>query len=241
MRIVKVDATNSTNLLAKEINTNNSYENFCISAEYQTNGRGQLSSKWESEKAKNLTFTIVYNNLQLHVRHQFILNAFICMGIYKVLEPYQIGNLFLKWPNDILADRKKICGILIENALSGSLINTSYVGVGLNVNQKNFQNLPNASSLINILKREVDRDKLLEELISEFKKIPYQIHHLEPHAIIKKYKSRLYRFNLQSDFLIKNRHNTGIIKDVDSDGRLSVALANGDLQKFQHKEITQII
>ena len=241
MKIVKVDATNSTNSLAKEINRSDNFQNFCVSAEYQTSGRGQKSSKWESERSKNLTFTIVYNNLQLQIKHQFVLNALICLGIHKVLKSYHVESLFLKWPNDILADQKKICGILIENAISGSIIKTSYIGIGLNVNQQHFDNLNHASSLKNILDKDVDRDQLLKDLINELNDLPKHIHDSNPEVVLDQYKARLYKFNTKSDFLINDSLVKGLIKDVDCSGRLNVDFIDGKTGKFQHKEISQVI
>ncbi len=240
MKIVKVDATSSTNVLAKAMNVGKDLENFCLSAEFQTNGRGQQSNTWQSQKSKNLTFTLVFNKLQLHIQHRFLLSALVCVEIYHVLKLYNIHDVALKWPNDILADQQKICGILIENTLSGNFINTSYVGIGLNVNQVNFEGLHRAISLKTLLQKDIDRNVCLQRLADRLKTIPEKIAEFAPKNILNDYKSKLYRFELDSKFLLKNRMMTGKIKDVASDGRLFVEFSDGTTEAFQHKEIQQV-
>jgi BirA family biotin operon repressor/biotin-[acetyl-CoA-carboxylase] ligase len=240
MNIVKVDATNSTNALAKNLNQKNQSENFCVSADFQSHGRGQQQSVWESSKAENLMFTLVYNRLELEVKHQFILNALVCLNMYKVLKIYNVKNTFLKWPNDILADNKKICGILIGNSLIGQKIKTSYVGIGLNVNQEKFDKLPDAGSLKNILGKRLNRNKLLEDLITQFKNIPAQLHTLQKSEILKDYRSKLYGFNQISKFSLNNESVEGKIQDVKSSGELIVCFSEHKVLGFQHKEIKQL-
>jgi BirA family biotin operon repressor/biotin-[acetyl-CoA-carboxylase] ligase len=239
MEIVKVDATNSTNQLAKELNSKNSYGNFCVSAEFQKEGRGQQLSKWQSEKSKNLTFTIVYNQQNLDIRNQFMLNILVCLNIYRVLETYKIDHLYLKWPNDILADDKKICGILIENSLSGNTIKTSYVGIGLNVNQSHFEDLPHASSILNILGRPVNRDLLLDKLVQQLQNIPDELQQMDLVSVLDEYKHKLFRYDQTSDFYLNNKIIQGQITNIETDGRLVVAFTDGSEGRFQHKEIRQ--
>lgn len=240
MNIVKVDATISTNTLAREINQANSFDAFCVSAEYQTQGRGQQQSQWNSKKSLNLTFTLVFNHLQLDVKHQFMLNALVCLNIYQVLKTYQISGLFLKWPNDILADHKKICGILIENTLANNVIKTSYVGIGLNVNQENFDNLLQAGSLKNNLGKSINRHKLLEDLVHQLKNMPTQLHAQHHLKILNDYKAKLYKFNETSKFILNAKIMDGKIKNVLPDGRLVVKFGENETKMFQYKAIKQL-
>lgn len=241
MKLVKVDATKSTNLLSKELNAKYNWKNFCVSAEYQEEGRGQQLNKWQSKKSKNLTFTLVYNHLNLKVDHQFILNILICLKIIEVLNSLNVNKLKLKWPNDILAGSKKICGILIENSLLGYTIKTSYIGIGINVNQKKFDDLPNADSLINILGRKIKRDWLLDKFLEQFSTVYEIIENLDINEILNQYKAKLFKFNEISEFKKNNDIIKGKITDIESDGRLMVTFDNGLVKKFQHKEISQII
>lgn len=240
MKIVKVDATTSTNRLSRLLNKENNKKDFCVSAEFQTEGRGQLNSSWQSKKSENLMFTIVFNRLQLDVKKQFLLNALICLKIYKVLQTYNLPKLSLKWPNDILSGNSKICGILIENSLSGNLIKTAFIGIGLNVNQTEFEDLPNATSLKKILEHSLNRNRLLENLVKDIETIPEKLKIENFDEIIKSYKKYLYKFNIDSQFVLPNGEvHSGLIKDIALDGQLLVKFKSGKEKYYHYKEIRQ--
>ncbi|NBC58173.1 MAG: biotin--[acetyl-CoA-carboxylase] ligase [Bacteroidetes bacterium] len=240
MKIIQVDSTTSTNTLAKVLNKNMKEKSFCVSAEFQTEGRGQLNSKWQSSRSENLMFTVVFNDLDLEIENQFVLNAMVCLRILKVLKSNNIPNIRFKWPNDILSEQFKICGILIENTLNKNLIKSSYVGIGLNVNQSYFENLPQASSLKNIIQKSVDRHQLLQALIEELETIPEALKTYSPQHIINTYKQNLYNFERDSIFtLASGESHTGKITDVQLDGKLCVEFKSRKQSYFNHKEISQ--
>jgi BirA family biotin operon repressor/biotin-[acetyl-CoA-carboxylase] ligase len=241
MKIIKVDATTSTNELSKTLNSQEITENFCVSTEFQINGRGHQNSSWQSGKSKNLMFTVVYNDLNLNLEKRFCLNALVCLNLYNVLKKLNIGNLKLKWPNDILADNYKICGILIENTIVGTTVRNSYVGVGLNVNQAQFEKLPNASSLKLLTGINFDRDELLNNIIEEFKDLPQELLSNSPQNIINVYKRYLYGYNFTTEFILPNSNlNKGKIKNVGLDGKLAVKFESGITSRFEHKAIRQL-
>ena len=240
MKIFKVDATTSTNRLSRVLNKENDKNDFCVSAEFQTEGRGQLNSSWQSKKSENLMFTIVFNRLQLNIKKQFLLNALVCLKIHKVLQTYNLPKLSLKWPNDILSGNSKICGILIENSLSGNLIKTAFIGIGLNVNQTEFENLPNASSLKKLLGHSVDREKLLRNLVEEIGTIPENLKIENFDEIIKSYKKYLYKYKMSSQFVLPNGEmHSAVIKDIALDGQILVKFKSGKEKYYHHKEISQ--
>lgn len=167
MDIVKLDAISSTNLILKEyIKEKKAKHQTVITAEYQTKGRGQMHTQWESEHSKNLLFSmfLVFDNYL--ISDQFYLTCAVSLGIYKVISRYKIKGLSVKWPNDIMAGDQKIAGILIENTLVQDHIKNAIIGVGLNVNQVLFPNyVPNAVSMKNLSGQEFDREILLKELL----------------------------------------------------------------------------
>lgn len=241
MKLIKVDATTSTNEMAKSLNNKYRVEDFCISAEFQEKGRGQQNTSWQSNRSENLMFTVVYNQLNLDIEKSFCLNAAVCLCLYNVLKKQNLEHIKLKWPNDILADNYKICGILIENTISGTKIKTSYVGIGLNVNQTKFENLPKANSLSSLTNKNFDRNKLLNEILFELKEIPKDLKSNSPENIINVYKRYLNGFNKTTKFKLLNQEiRSGKIRNVELDGRLSVEFDSGELMQFQHKEISQI-
>jgi len=167
MDIVKLDAISSTNLILKEyIKEKKAKHQTLITAEYQTQGRGQMHTQWESEHSKNLLFSmfLVFDNYL--ITDQFYLTCAVSLGIYKVLSEYEIKDLSVKWPNDIMAGDQKIAGILIENTLVQDRIKNAIIGVGLNVNQVLFPDyVPNAVSMKNITGKEFNREIILKKLI----------------------------------------------------------------------------
>ena len=194
MKIIKLDATDSTNSFLKNLLLSAPQENLTVVVtQKQTKGRGQQDSQWVSEPHKNLTFsTLIFLN-DVKIEHRRYLNFAIAIAIYTVLFDKKIPKLSIKWPNDILSANKKICGILIENTFFGDQIKSTIVGIGLNVNQEIFSNtLSNVTSLKLATLKETDLDVLLNEILVQ---IQTQIKLLEAkdfHLLEKQYLDVLY-------------------------------------------------
>ena len=147
MQIIKLDATHSTNLYLKKLSVEKQLEDFTIVVtEDQFEGRGQRGAVWQSEKGKNLTFSIFKRIGDLAIGHQFAIGMCTALAVYNCLDEYGVPDLKVKWPNDILSGQKKICGILIENTFASGTIKSAIIGIGLNVNQTNFDGMEKASS-----------------------------------------------------------------------------------------------
>jgi len=145
---IKLEQIGSTNSYLYDLNIENRQENGTIvSAKNQTSGKGQTGNKWLTEKDKNLTFSII-TYPKIKPKHAFYLNIITALAVQKTLADLSIKTK-VKWPNDILVDKKKIGGILIENQINGQHINQSIIGIGLNVNQVIFDSSINATSIIN--------------------------------------------------------------------------------------------
>ena len=122
MHNIKVNATESTNSLAREwFNTNKNDYPICITAHHQTSGRGQRGATWVSNAGENLTFSVIYPKPNVEIGDQFLISAAVGLHIIKALKQLKINNLKLKWPNDIMADGYKIGGVLIENILQNNI------------------------------------------------------------------------------------------------------------------------
>ena len=120
----------------------------------QTAGRGQMGNRWLSEPYQNLAFSIRLNPIFLQANEQFHLNKAVALAVQGVVEKYLSNapqsspkNVSVKWANDIFIGDKKVCGILIQNNLSGSSLQSSVIGIGLNINQLVFPKDLNATSL----------------------------------------------------------------------------------------------
>jgi len=169
MQYIKIDTINSTNDFLKNYQKETRLDNFFyVFAGFQTNGRGQRSNTWQSDCCKNVLMSIlIYPEWKL--TQQKILNQIISLSIIRILENFNVPGLQIKLPNDILADGKKIAGILIENVIYRNNWKSSVVGIGLNVNQTDFVNLPGAVSMKNLTGRNYDVEKLVHQLAAEIK------------------------------------------------------------------------
>jgi BirA family biotin operon repressor/biotin-[acetyl-CoA-carboxylase] ligase len=133
MQIIKVLATDSTNTaLRKLYRENPDRENCCFAADFQKKGKGQRGSNWQAKAYQNLTFSVLMNNLNLSLENRFKLSMITAVSIIETLKEYDIPELSVKWPNDILSGNHKIAGILIENVLSGSLRQQPQTSEGVN-------------------------------------------------------------------------------------------------------------
>ncbi len=131
--IYKFESIDSTNKYGKELCKDNVENGTIILAESQTNGRGRLGNSWDSQKGKGLYYSII-----LHVKsspNPHLITLFMSLALTDLLKDYSI-NAKIKWPNDILIDGKKVCGILSELIIKphGRFI---IVGIGVNL----YQNL----------------------------------------------------------------------------------------------------
>ncbi len=238
MRIVKLDAIPSTNDFLKEMARNSVATNFTVvTAVAQTNGKGQRGATWESAVGKNLTFSIFIDETEHFKQGIFSMNVAVSISILKTLQKLNLSNVSVKWPNDIMSDDRKLAGILIENILHANGTFSSVIGIGLNVNQTNFESLPSASSVAKVLGKEVDLDLLLHDLLVE---LQIQLSHkANGNAQWDCFRENLFRKNLLSNFrLADGSELAATVKDVDDKGRLLIEDQNCEVHKFLLKEIT---
>ena len=168
MRIIKLNAIDSTNLFLRSLCLDTHVEDFTVVvAKHQTKGRGQMGTVWSSQDAKNLTFSVFKRFDNLKLDQQFVISMVSSLAVINTLKKLNLPKLSVKWPNDILSANKKICGILIENVIKQNNVAATVVGIGLNVNQVNFSNLPQASSLLNVTGIPYDLDELLQSILKE--------------------------------------------------------------------------
>ena len=160
-RFKNIDSTNKylQNLLEDGVDI---IDNIVV-ADFQSLGKGQGCNVWESESGKNLLFSVALDMSYLKAENQFLLTEMVSVAMINVLKNYlPEESLFIKWPNDIYFNNKKIAGILIKNEIKGMMLGTSIIGIGLNVNQTSFdESLPNPISM----KMITGEDYNLEEIL----------------------------------------------------------------------------
>lgn len=239
MHIIKLNAIGSTNTYLKRLSVNKKIEDFtCVVAKHQTHGRGQMGTIWSSEDSKNLMCSVFKHSSGIPVEQQFFISIVTSLAIIKTLQSFNVPKLFVKWPNDILSDNKKICGILIENVIKRTKLEGSIIGIGLNVNQTKFAGLPNAASLNTLMGTVFDTDELLHLTIKNLKHYFNQLNKGGLNKIKKEYESRLFRIHKPSTFMDdKGRTFSGFIQGINSEGNLQVLLEDNILKSYGLKEI----
>lgn len=209
-----------------------------ISADFQTEGIGQIGSKWISEPRKNVLMSIIVYPDFINVSDSFKLQFLASLTCIDVLSSFIDGNeLSIKWPNDILVDRKKIAGVLIRNIFMGSTIRSSVIGFGLNVNQTLFSTLQTpVTSLRSITGKEHSVPEIRLQIYSKFRKL-YDL--LEKGKSLKDlYLMMLYGYEEVFSFydMKEQRYKSGEIIDVMGSGHLVVKVGT-TIEKYGFKEI----
>lgn len=241
MKIIKLNAIDSTNTFLKQFAAVNECENFTIvTANHQTNGKGQRGSKWEIESGKNLTFSVLYNKMN-SIYNIFSLNIIVALSVVEGLQSLSLKDFKIKWPNDIMADNKKIAGILIENSIKSQTEIHSIIGIGINVNQENFTNLPQASSLYLLEQQFFDKELLFKNVINRLKTNLEQLNELSEPYFWEKYHNYLFKKNVVSMFEDLNGNQfVGKILKVTFEGKLKVQLENHLEIDFDIKEVKML-
>ena len=246
--IIWLDKTDSINEEAKR-NISGLDNLSVLSALEQTDGKGQRGNTWSAKAGENLTFSIVLKDFpSIRAIDQFVISEIAALSVTDFLHKHGI-EARIKWPNDIYVGDKKICGILIENSLRGLLLSTSIIGIGLNINQKNFDvNLPNPTSmaLCSAESTELDIRICLEEFMGIFS--GYCSRYLNITGgftrLRKLYLSQMWRFGQASRFIDNTDGSefNGTIRGLSEIGHLVVEKTNeGELKEFAFKEISYII
>ena len=241
MKLIKLDAIDSTNEFLKGLSSHQSVENFTVvTAENQTKGKGQMGSVWDSEPSKNLIMSVLVSDFVADISKIFDINIVVSVSIIQVLEKLKIPELSIKWPNDIMSYNKKIGGILIENSIKSDGSIESIIGLGLNVNQTNFIDLPKATSLSLVCEVEFDRELLLQLIVDTFKQ---KIVYWKENEIQfwKEYTYLLFKKGIPMPFADENEsHFMGIIQGVSDIGKLQVLLEDDSVAEFDIKEIQML-
>ena len=240
MPIIKLNAIDSTNSYLRSLCVNESIADYtAVMAKKQTNGRGQMGTAWSSQASKNLTFSVYKDVSKLDLEHPFYISIVTALALLKSLQFFSITKLSIKWPNDILSENKKICGILIENVIKQNKFHESFIGIGLNVNQTEFNNLPKASSLKLISGRVYDLDEVAHVIIKNLKHYFLLLKKGQYDVLKDEYESYLFRKNKPSTFQDAGGIVfSGIIKNVSNSGSLQVLLENDIIKDFDFKTIT---
>ncbi|QJW88994.1 biotin--[acetyl-CoA-carboxylase] ligase [Spirosoma taeanense] len=216
-------------------------EGLIVVTDQQTAGRGQRGNVWEAKPGQNLTFSLILKPAFLNATEQFWLNMAVSLGIYDALQPLLTSQLRVKWPNDIYVGNQKAGGILIENMLQGYFIGWSIIGVGLNVNQTEFQ-YSTATSLQRQwpLPNGYDLPGLLGTLTEKLEQRYLQLRSGQRDLLKINYLQTLYRYQEEHIFEREGSRFRGTIIGIDATGRLALA-EGGQIRYYAFKEIAFVL
>lgn len=249
-----IDSTNTQAL--REIAT--APEGSVWIADFQTAGRGQRGNAWESVRGKNLTFTLLLRPEFVLVTNQFELSQVVSLGVCRYLKEQGI-DAKIKWPNDIYAGNKKICGMLIEHTWNGDKLAASIAGIGINLNQTEFaSDAPNPISLLLLTQREKEYDRKVElnRVLSHIYTLYEELKNGYAEEIQGEYLENLYRFNefhrfveidpdvpadLPVEKMKSGREVTARIIGVNEQGCLLLEHQTGERKVYAFKEIKYLL
>lgn len=238
-KIIHLDVVDSTNNytanLAKE---GKILHGTAILADEQTNGRGQRGTIWQTQPGLNLIFSLYVEFSDLPVERQSSIHHWVSLSVCDLLKKAGISPS-IKWPNDVLTENGKIAGILIENSLSVNCVKHSIIGIGLNVNQTEFNELKATS-----IKLETGMFSTIKEiafmLINELNIRFEQLKKGNFDALKQEYHERLWKINQEVTFLRNGVEEKGVILGTDAIGKLELQTQKG-IERFDLKEVKFII
>ena len=227
-----IDETDSTNRWLKD----HGEGTMVVATDYQTAGKGCGSNAWESERGKNLTFSMLIHPDGIAAREQFRITEVVSVALCRTLQPYIYNKVEIKWPNDIYVGDRKLCGILIENRLQGNVIVDCIIGIGLNVNQRVFlSDAPNPVSMYQLTGQETDREALLADFLQTFDQ------EWQNKTNGSEYRELLYRKGKDGLYEDKTGRFVARLADVLPDGRLLLVDEAGKERTYAFKEVSFII
>ena len=219
--IIGLGAVDSTNKYANALLTSKVADETVIVADFQTAGRGQFQNVWWSPAGENLLFSLIWLRTKCTIEQQFNLSVAVSVALKRWLKGSFGIDAQVKWPNDIYVEGKKLAGILIENTIQGKQLKASIIGVGLNVNTSVFPSeLFKASSLQQLLGRELDREECLLSLLSVLHSVYLQMQAGLVQGLWEEYTNALFQKDECLGYLWKGVRVNGTIRGVSETGLL---------------------
>ena len=240
--IIQIDRVSSTNnYAAKLLNQTKIPFGAVIMAQFQDDGRGQRGAVWQSKPGENLLFSAILDGSLMKECPPFYLSKCVAVSIKDTLSYFLKHKIHLKWPNDVLVERRKIAGVLIESQWKGNNLFSSIIGVGLNVNQTHFEYGFDATSMKLLSANDYDLKEVLQVLCT---KLNFNFNRLlskEYSDLQQDYLSSLYKYNEKTHFKIGDKLEEVVLKDVNENGMVSLEMLGGKIKEYDFSQVRQII
>lgn len=243
--IIVLEETPSTNDYSKQLLANfKPQTNYtAIMAKHQTQGRGQRGTTWHTQAHSNMTASFLYTPDQLSIADQFLLTIQVSLAVYEVIQELVPGQVSIKWPNDIMVEKKKIAGILIENKISGRSIKSVIAGIGINVYENHFP-AEIAHRTTSLLIENPETNLTILDLVKRVqRRLDYYNSIFEPSSsdtYFQLYNSKLFLKGINADFRVHETTVQGQILGVEKDGHLLVSHAER-VSRYDLKSITYLL
>ena len=243
--IYHFDTTASTNDDARD---EKYHEGDVVWADFQTAGRGQRGHEWHSRKGENLTFSVVLEPTFVPIAEQFAVSEVVALSLVDMLAEYGI-EARIKWTNDIYVGDRKLVGILIEHSLAATTLRRTIVGIGINVNQTEFDaSLPNPVSVAQLLGRELDAEKVLQCFLKHLQGNYEALRKMQnvkckmQNSLHQRYNELLYRLGEFHTYALPSgdRFEAKILGTASS-GALQLENKKKEIKEYLFKEIEFII
>ncbi|MGK9476019.1 biotin--[acetyl-CoA-carboxylase] ligase [Melioribacter sp. OK-6-Me] len=229
----EVESTNDLLLKSKDFDQHGTV----LMAEYQTRGKGRKNREWISNAAQNLTFSILLKQNYPEKKIN-IINLLSSLSVAQALENLYQLNIELKWPNDILVNKKKIAGILLESVSKGKKIEKLVVGIGINVNQPNFPGKfeIQPTSVRKEFKSIVSRERLLSEVLNIFENLLFTAFE-NTDKILNDWRERCKMIGEKVKIIQDNKTLVGVFDDIDEEGYLMLKTAD-KIEKIHYGDVS---
>ena len=233
--IEEIDSTNK--FLFNKENTQN-INGTVVLAEKQTHGKGRKDRVWYSAPESNLTFSLLINKDKFLLKSTNLINFAVSLAVANAIENLYQLKTEVKWPNDVLINGKKTCGILLEASSQAKKIDRLVIGIGINVNQNSFQgvfNYPPTSIRIE-LGRNVEREKFLAEILNLMEEL-FEKLKLDKNEVLNDWKSKCRMIGERISVKEDEKEKFGLFYDIDEDGFLILETKEGR-EKIHFGDVT---
>lgn len=246
MKHIHLHEIDSTNNFLRNFHPEQEEDITLVTADFQTAGRGQRGNSWESEEGKNVVYSLLIHPRHTKPSKMFFVSEVAALSICEALDPLSTSieglPFCIKWPNDIYYGDRKIAGILIETDLMGGRIENAIIGVGVNINQREFRSdAPNPVSLFQITGHETDCQQVLNRIMECFTALYAQLEQGEYDTLHTHFKQRLYRREGFHPYNDENGRFDARIVDIEPTGHLILEDTEGQQRRYAFKEVSFVI
>ncbi|MFC1961538.1 biotin--[acetyl-CoA-carboxylase] ligase [Chloroflexota bacterium] len=210
-------------------------EGTVIIADEQTLGRGRVKRGWLSPKG-SISLSIIISPPLSRLHYLTMVSA---LAVYHSLKQVTGLEPELKWPNDVLIKRKKVCGILLESDVRGGRVAYAIIGIGINANRRvgDFPEIPAvATSLLEETGREVPRWDIIRSLLQQFESLYLRLDHGD--KVFQEWQRRLSTLGQRVQVTSGSSNLIGIAESVDPDGSLILRHDDGNVARIIAGDVT---